>query len=96
MNIPDTDSVKLAVSYIDKNGNKNHGVSIDLMKIQKIINNQALFTIELDEKMTGKNPVSDKSHTLGKINGLALYNHGDKTITFKSGNMAALTPALSK
>jgi hypothetical protein len=55
-----------------------------------------LFTVELDEKMTGKNPMSDKSNTLGKINGLALYNYGDNTITLKSGNMAALTATLSK
>jgi hypothetical protein len=47
--------------------------------------------------MTCKNPMSDKSHTLGKIDELAFHNHGDNTITLKSSNMAALTAAaLSK
>jgi hypothetical protein len=36
---------------IKANGVRNSGVLIDLTKIQKINNNQALFTIQLDDKM---------------------------------------------
>jgi hypothetical protein len=46
--------------------------------------------------MKGKNPITGKSKTLTKINGLALYNYGDKVIKFKSGNVAELTATFTK
>jgi hypothetical protein len=55
-----------------------------------------LFTIELDGEMTGKNPITGKSSTLTKINGLALYNSGTNAINLNAGNMAALTATMSK
>ena len=83
--------------YIDKSGNNNHnGALITPIKIQNINKNQGLFTIELDEQMQGINPKTGKSTTLTKINGLALYNNGDKAIQLKSGNIAALTATFTK
>ena len=46
--------------------------------------------------MKGINPVTGKNTTLTKINGLALYNNGDKPIEFKPGNIAALTATFTK
>jgi hypothetical protein len=54
------------------------------------------YTTELDDTMKGINPVTGQTTTLTKINGLALYNNGDKPIQFKSGNIAALTAIFSK
>ena len=96
MNIPDTQSIKLAVLSVDKNSNNKQGVLITPIKIQNINNNQALFTIELDSRMTGENPVTGKSNTLTNINGLALYNDGSNAINLKSGNTAALTATLTR
>jgi hypothetical protein len=79
---------------IKANGVRNSGVLIDLT-IQKINNNQALFTIQLDDKMIGKNPITEKSNTLAKINGLALLNSGGKSVNLNTGNMAGLTITLS-
>ena len=56
----------------------------------------ALFTIQLDGQMTGKNPITGKTNTLTKINGLALYNSGANPINLNTGNMAALTATFSK
>jgi hypothetical protein len=96
LNMPNTDNIKLAVLSVDKNSNNKQGVLITPIKIQNINSNQALFTVELDDRMTGENPISGKSNTLTNINGLALYNDGGNAINFKSGNMAALTATLSR
>jgi hypothetical protein len=96
LNILDSQDIKLAVLNIEQNGNSNSGVLINPTKIQTINKNQALFTIELDDTMFGKNPITGKSNSLTKINGLALYNSGVKSINLNTGNMAALTATLSK
>ena len=90
LNIPDTKNIKLAALFMDKTSSNNYGILINPTKIQKISSNQALFTIQLDEEMTGK------SNTLTKINGLALYNSGANPINLNAGNMAALTATFSK
>jgi hypothetical protein len=94
--MPNTQNVKLAVLYMDKTGNKYAGLLVNPLKIQTVSKNQGLFTIELDDNMRGLNPITGKSATLTKINGLALYNNGDKSIQFKSGNIAALTATFTK
>ena len=94
--MPDTQYIKLAALFIDKIGKHNYGILINPTKIQKISTNQALFTIQLDGEMTGINPITGKSNTLTKINGLSLYNSGANPINLNAGNMAALTATLSK
>ena len=96
MNIPNTESIKLALLFIDKSGNNHGGILVDPVKVQNINSNQALFTVELDEEMKGINPVTGTSTTLTKINGLALYNDGNNPVQFKSGNIAALTATFTK
>jgi|GEM_PF-1781674 len=95
-NIPNTPNIKLAVIYIDKKNNNHEGTLINPVKIQNVQKNQGLFTIDLDKKMTGLNPVTGKSNTLTKINGLALFNIGENPIQFKSGNTVALTSIFTK
>ena len=96
LNMPNNQNLKLAAVFIDKNGNNHAGTLVNPVKIQNINKNQGLYTIELDDTMKGINPVTGQTTTLTKINGLALYNNGDKPIQFKSGNIAALTAIFSK
>ncbi|MFB5600821.1 MAG: hypothetical protein ACE5SW_11425 [Nitrososphaeraceae archaeon] len=63
MKLPDTPDIKLVVMHIDKTGNNHAGTLINTTKIQTINNNQALYTIQLDEKMTGLNLITGKSST---------------------------------
>lgn len=91
LKIPDNPNLKLAAMYIDKNGNNHEGTLLSPIKIQNMDKKQGLFTLELNEQMKGKNPITGKSNALTKINGLALFNAGDKAIKFKSGNVAELT-----
>ena len=96
LNIPEIPILKLAVMYIDYNGNNHAGALITPAKIQSIGENQGLFVIELDKNMKGINPITGQSTILTKINGLALYNNGDKPVVFKPGNIAALTATFTK
>ena len=96
LNIPENPAIKLAIMYIDYLGNNHAGALITPSKIQSIGKNQGLYTIELDKNMEGINPITEKSIILKKINGLALYNNGDKPIVFKPGNIAALTATFTK
>ena len=96
LNMPNTQNIKLAVMYIDKKGNNHAGTLINPAKIQDINKKQGLFTIGLDEKMKGINPITKQTNTLTKINALLLYNIGEKPIQFKSGNTVVLTAILTK
>jgi hypothetical protein len=94
--IPENPSIKLAIMYIDYNGNNHAGALITPSKIQSIGENQGLYTIELDKNMKGINPIIGEIITLTKINGLALYNNGDIPIIFKPGNVVAITSTFTK
>ena len=96
MNIPDSPNLKLALIYIDNNSDNHAGTLITPNKIQSIENNQGLFSIELDKKMKGNDPITGEITTLDKINGLALYNNGNEPLEFKVGSSAALTTTFSK
>jgi hypothetical protein len=93
--IPENPSIKLAIMYIDYNGNNHAGALITPSKIQSIGENQGLYTIELDKNMKGINPIIGEIIT-SKINGLALYNNGDIPIIFKPGNVVAITSTFTK
>ena len=96
LNIPEIPIIKLVIIYIDYNGNNHAGALITPSKIQSIDKNLGLFSIELDRKMKGLDPLTGKTNTLKKINGIALYNDGDKPIVFKPGNIAMLTATFTK
>ena len=46
--------------------------------------------------MTGQSPITGKSNTLTKINGVALCNSGANHINLNADNMTALTATFSK
>ena len=91
MNMPESPQLNLAVIYIDNNIDNHAGTLISPSKIQSLDQNQGLFSIELDKKMKGQDPITGEITTLDKINGLALYNKGDVPIEFKDGSSVALT-----
>src|ERR687897_2065641 len=96
MNIPESPHLNLAVIYIDNNIDNHAGTLISPSKIQSIDKNQGLFSIELDKKMEGNDPITGELTTLEKINGLALYNSGNEPIEFMEGSSVALTATFTK
>lgn len=95
---PITPILKLGLMYIDyTNGiNNPEGVLVSPNKVQSIDTNRGVFTLELDGKMKGKDPVTREDTTLSNINGLALYNSGDKPLEFKDGDVAILKATFTK
>src|SRR5215204_3384000 len=96
MNIPESPYLNLAVIYIDNNIDNHARTLISPSKIQSLDKNQGLFSIELDKKMKGNDPITGELTTLEKINGLALYNSGNEPIEFKEGSSVALTATFTK
>ncbi|HEX5187115.1 MAG TPA: hypothetical protein VFV86_09520 [Nitrososphaeraceae archaeon] len=95
LNIPYTSDIKVAVMYLDKTGNNHQTALIDPTPIQMLSNGQGLFKLDLNQLMTGKDTNTGQIITLGKINGLALYNSGVNQIPFGPSNSAALTTILA-
>ena len=95
MNMPESPHLNLAVIYIDNNIDNHAGTLISPSKIQSLDQNQGLFSVELDKKMKGQDPITGEITTLDKINGLALYNNGNEPIEFKDGSSVALTAAFT-
>jgi hypothetical protein len=96
MNMPESPDLKMAVIYIDNNNDNHAGTLISPQKIQSIDKDNGLFSIELDKKMKGNDPITGEVTTLDKINGLALYNNGNKPLEFKAGSSVALTATFQK
>ena len=95
---PITPILKLGLMYIDyTNGfNNPEGLLVSPNKVQSIDTNRGVFTLELDGKMKGEDPVTREDTTLSNINGLALYNSGDIPLEFKDGDMAILKATFTK
>jgi hypothetical protein len=96
MNIPESPDLNLAVIYIDNNIDNHAGTLISPSKIQSLDKNQGLFSVELDKKMRGNDPITGELTKLEKINGLALYNSGIEPIKFNEGSTVALTATFTK
>jgi hypothetical protein len=96
LNIPENDNLKLAVLSINPINNVHSGVLINPTKNEDLDKNQGLFSSELDKIMKGTDPITGKSKTVTKINGLALYNTDDNSIVFKPGNSFTVTATVTK
>jgi hypothetical protein len=80
--------------HLDKMGNDHEGIAVDLKKIQNLSGNNALFIIDFDDQMEGKDPKTGKAKTLKDINAIALFNKSQQTIDFNSGNSLAISAVL--
>jgi hypothetical protein len=83
---------------MDEIGNYYQTALINPIEIQKINANQTLFTVELDNTITGIDPNTGQRTSVTNINGLALYNDGNNAVQFTpaGNNIAALTATFTK
>src|SRR5688572_23918464 len=88
LTVPYTQDIKVAVMYLDKAGTNHQSALVDLAQVQMLSNGQGLFKLDLNQVMMGKNTNTGQMITLGKINGLALYNSGVHPIPFGPSNSA--------
>ena len=96
LNLPSDSNLAFTVIHFDDNSDNQNGAMVDLVKVQNIGSKNALYKIELDNSMTGIEPVTQKEVTIKKINTLALFNNGKEPIEFNSENSVAITAILDK
>ena len=94
LNLPNNPNLEFVVMHLDRQGKDHEGIAVEMDKLQSLSNNNALFIVDFDAEMTGKNPVTGKTKTLKDINSIALYNKSQQTIDFKSGNGLAISAVL--
>lgn len=94
LNLPNNPNLQFAVMHLDKKGNDHEGVIVAMDKIQTLNRNNALFIVDFNDKMQGKDPKTGKTKTLKDINSIALFNKSQQTIDFKSGNSLAISAVL--
>ena len=63
-------------------------------EIQNLNRNNALFILDFNDKMQGKDPITGKEKTIKNINAIALFNKSQHTIDFNSGSSLALSAVL--
>ncbi len=80
--------------HLDKKGNDNEELIVETDKIQNLNRNNALFIVDFNGKMQGKDPITGKIKTLKDINAIALFNKSQQTIDFNSGNSLAISAVL--
>jgi hypothetical protein len=88
LNIPNKSDIKLVVMHINQNLPSNsEGAIIELNETaEKSSKKNKIFSITLNEEMSGTDPQSGKPIEISVINALALYNSGKKTVSFNSEN----------
>jgi hypothetical protein len=96
LNLPSNPNLTFTVIHFDDNSEDQKGAMVDLAKVHDIGSENTLYKVELDDSMTGIEPVTNKKVTIQDINTLALFNNGKETIEFKSDNSVAITSILEK
>ena len=94
LNLPNNPNLHFAVMHLNKKGNDHEGMIVEMDKIQNLNRNNALFIVDFNDKMQGKDPITGKEKTIKNINAIALFNKSQQTIDFNSGNSLALSAAL--
>jgi hypothetical protein len=80
--------------HLDKKSNGHAGIIVEMDKIQSLSSNNALFIVDFNDKMEGKDPITGKTKKIKDINAIALFNKSQQTIDFKSGNSLAISAVL--
>ena len=94
LNLPNNPNLQFAVMHLDKKGNDHEGMIVEMDKIQNLNRNNALFILDFNDKMQGKDPITGKEKTIKNINAIALFNKSQQTIDFNSGSSLALSAVL--
>jgi hypothetical protein len=94
LNLPNNPNLKFALMHLDKKGNEHEGIIVQMNKLQNLDSNNALFIVDFNNEMQGKDPQTGKTKTIKDINAIALFNKSQQTIDFKSGNSLALSAVL--
>ncbi|VFJ14856.1 exported protein of unknown function [Candidatus Nitrosocosmicus franklandus] len=94
LNLPETDGLELIVANMQGNQVLQSAV-VPLQKVASLAPGQTLYNVDLNEVMTGKEPVLGNEVTLnGNINALLLWNNAGQEIIFNPQNSVSFSTAL--
>ncbi|MDR4511542.1 MAG: hypothetical protein MRJ93_07540 [Nitrososphaeraceae archaeon] len=92
--LPDDVNLVFVVMHIERDGDENDGAMVPMDKIQSLNKNNAIFTVNFDDKMAGIDPITGEEKTIEDINAIALFNISTETIEINSGNSLAISAVL--
>jgi hypothetical protein len=89
---PDARDVKIVVAESTKNS-INHAVILNPTRIKDVRTGEALFHVDLDERISGKNPWTGRSDKVDNYNNVYLMNiaKGKSPISFNDQSQATVT-----
>jgi alpha-N-acetylglucosamine transferase len=94
LNLPDEQGIQLVAANI-QGGQTTQSVVVPMQRIAPITQGQTLYTVDLNEQVTGPDPASGNQATLnGNINALFLWNNGGQDVEFSADNSVALNAVL--
>jgi hypothetical protein len=95
LNLPDEQGIQLVAANI-QGGQTTQSVVVPMQRIASITQGQTLYTVDLNEQVTGPDPATGAQVTLnGNINALFLWNAGGQNVELNGDNSAALNAILS-
>ena len=78
-------------------GQTTQSVVVPMQTVAPITQGQTLYTVDLNEQITGPDPATGNQVTLnGNINALFLWNNGGQDVEFSGDNSVALNAVLTK
>jgi hypothetical protein len=96
LNLPDEQGVQLVVANIQA-GQTTQSALVPMQRVAPITEGQALYSVDLNEQMTGIDPATGGQVTLnGNINALFLLNAGGEEVEFSGDNSVALNAILRR
>jgi hypothetical protein len=95
LNLPDEQGIQLVAANI-QGGQSTQSVIVPMQRVAPITQGQALYSVDLNEQITGADPATGAEATMnGNINALFLLNTGGQGVEFSGDNSAALNAILS-
>ena len=96
LNLPDEQGIQLVAANIQA-GQTTQSAVVPMQRIAPITEGQTLYTVDLNEQITGADPATGAQVTLnGNINALFLLNLGGQEVEFSGDNSVALNAILRR
>jgi hypothetical protein len=96
LNLPNEKGIQLVAANI-QGGQSTQSVVVPMQRIAPITQGQTLYTVDLNELVTGPDATTGNQVTLnGNINALLLWNSGGQDVKFSGDNSAALNAILRR
>ena len=88
LNLP-TNGIQLVVANVLA-GQPVNAIAVNKQLVSNLGNGQGLYSVDLNERMSGTPPNKGTQSTLGNINTILLWNDAGRSVNFNADNSLAL------